>query len=72
MLVTDNGFNELALQIAASVPNFLIMESIYKGGGYFDEIIVEPFVWEDGYYVLPKSPGIGVDLNMDVVEKYKV
>jgi galactonate dehydratase len=61
-----------ALQIAASVPNFLIMESIYKGGGYFDEIIVEPFVWEDGYYVLPKSPGIGVDLNVKVVEKYKV
>ena len=61
-----------ALQIAASVPNFLIMESIYKGGGYFSEIIVEPFVWEDGYYVLPKSPGIGVDLNMDVVEKYRV
>ena len=61
-----------ALQIAASVPNFLIMESIYKGGGYFDEIIVESFVWEDGYYVLPKSPGIGVDLNMKVVEKYKV
>ncbi len=61
-----------ALQIAASVPNFLILESIYKGGGYFDEIIVEPFVWEDGYYALPKSPGIGVDLNMKVVEKYKV
>jgi galactonate dehydratase len=61
-----------ALQIAASIPNFLIMESIYKGGGYFDEIIVEPFVWEDGYYVLPKSPGIGVDLNMKAIEKYKV
>lgn len=61
-----------ALQIAASVPNFLIMESIYKGGGYFSKIIVEPFVWEKGYYVLPKSPGIGVDLNMDVVGKYKV
>jgi 2-dehydro-3-deoxyphosphogalactonate aldolase len=61
-----------ALQIAASVPNFLIMESIYKGGGYFSEIIVEPFVWENGYYMLPKSPGIGVDLNMDTIEKFKV
>jgi 2-dehydro-3-deoxyphosphogalactonate aldolase len=61
-----------ALQIAASVPNFLIMESIYKGGGYFNEIITEPFIWEDGYYSLPESPGIGVDLNMDAVGKYKV
>ncbi|MBN2239824.1 MAG: mandelate racemase/muconate lactonizing enzyme family protein [Dehalococcoidales bacterium] len=61
-----------AIQIAASIPNFLIMESIYKGGGYFSEIVTEPFVWEKGYYHLPKSPGIGIDLNMKVVEKYKV
>ena len=61
-----------ALQIDASIPNFLIQESIYKGGGYFDEIVVEPFIWENGYYILPKSPGIGVDLNMKAVEKYKI
>ena len=61
-----------ALQIHASIPNFLIQESIYKGGGFFDEIVVEPFVWEDGYYTVPKSPGIGLDLNMAAVEKYKV
>ncbi|MBN2074050.1 MAG: mandelate racemase/muconate lactonizing enzyme family protein [Dehalococcoidales bacterium] len=61
-----------ALQIDACIPNFLIQESIYKGGGYFDEIVVEPFVWEKGYYGLPTSPGIGVDLNMKAVEKFKV
>ena len=61
-----------ALQIDAAVPNFLIQESIHKGGGYFDEIVVEPFVWEDGYYVIPTSPGLGVDLNMKVIEKYRV
>jgi len=61
-----------ALQIDASIPNFLIQESIYKGGGFFNDLLVEPLVWEDGYYTAPKSPGIGVDLNMAVVEKYKV
>ena len=61
-----------ALQIDACIPNFLIQESIYKGGGYFDEIVVEPFVWENGYYLLPTSPGIGVDLDMKAVEKFKV
>ena len=61
-----------ALQIDAVIPNFLIQESIYKGGGYFDEIVVEPFVWENGYYILPTSPGIGLDLNMKAIEKYKV
>ena len=60
-----------ALQIDASIPNFLIQESIYKGGGFFDELLVEPLVWEDGYYTVPKSPGIGADLKPDALEKYK-
>ena len=61
-----------ALQIDASIPNFLIQDSIYKGGGFFNDLLVEPLVWEDGYYTVPKSPGIGVDLNMAAMEKYKV
>ena len=61
-----------ALQIDASIPNFLIQESIYKGGGFFNDLLVEPLVWENGYYTVAKSPGIGVDLNMAVMEKYKV
>lgn len=61
-----------ALQIDASIPNFLIQESIYKGGGFFDELLIEPLVWKDGYYTIPKLPGIGVDLNMAAVAKYKL
>jgi len=61
-----------ALQIDASIPNFLIQESIYKGGGFFNELLIEPLVWEDGYYTVLKSPGIGVDLNMAAMQKYKV
>ncbi len=61
-----------ALQIDASIPNFLIQESIYKGGGFFNELLVEPLVWESGYYTLPKSPGIGADLKMAAVETYQV
>jgi 2-dehydro-3-deoxyphosphogalactonate aldolase len=61
-----------ALQIDACIPNFLIQESIYKGGGFFDELLVEPFVWENGYYTVPKSPGIGAELKMSAVEKFRV
>jgi galactonate dehydratase len=61
-----------ALHIDASIPNFLIQESIYKGGGFFDELLVEPLVWENGYYTPPTAPGLGVDLNMDVVKTYEV
>ena len=61
-----------ALQIDACIPNFLIQESIHRGGGFFSDLLVEPFVWENGYYTVPKSPGIGADLKMSAVEKYKV
>jgi galactonate dehydratase len=61
-----------ALQIDACIPNFLIQESIYKGGGFFNDLIVEPFAWEKGYYSIPRSPGIGVDLNMAVLDKFRV
>jgi L-alanine-DL-glutamate epimerase-like enolase superfamily enzyme len=61
-----------ALQIDACIPNFLIQESIYKGGGFFEELIVDPFVWENGYYTVPSSPGLGIDLKMAAVEKFKV
>ena len=61
-----------ALHIDASIPNFLIQESIYKGGGFFDELLVNPLIWENGYYTVPQSPGLGVDINMDVMMKYVV
>ena len=59
-----------ALQIDACIPNFLIQESIYKGGGFFNELVVEPLVWENGYYNVPNKPGIGIELNVDSLKKY--
>jgi L-alanine-DL-glutamate epimerase-like enolase superfamily enzyme len=49
-----------------------IRESIHKGGGFFDELLAESFVWEKGYYSVPKTPAIGADLKMSAIEKYKV
>ena len=52
-----------AMQIDASIPNFLIQESIYKSGGFFDEIVKEPFTWQDGDLVVSDRPGIGIELD---------
>ncbi|MFO7964284.1 MAG: mandelate racemase/muconate lactonizing enzyme family protein [Desulfobacterales bacterium] len=60
-----------ALQIDANIPNFLIQESIYKSGGFFDEIVKEPFEWEDGYLVVPDRPGIGIELDEEKLEKHR-
>jgi len=60
-----------AIQIDANVPNFLIQESIGKSDAFFDEIIKEAFVWEDGDFVVTDRPGIGIELDEDRLEKYR-
>jgi L-alanine-DL-glutamate epimerase-like enolase superfamily enzyme len=37
-----------------------------------DDFMVEPFTMDSGYYVLPKKPGLGVTLDENAVEKYRV
>lgn len=59
-----------AVQLDAAIPNFLIQESIYKSGGFFDEIVVEPFNWESGDLILDDRPGLGVELNEAALQKY--
>ena len=60
-----------ALQIDANIPNFLIQESIYKSGDFFDEIVKEPFQWEDGCLIPPDRPGIGIELDETKLVKYR-
>jgi galactonate dehydratase len=47
------------VQIAASIPNFLIQEQVSLGGGY----IKTPFKVREGYLELPTAPGLGVELD---------
>jgi len=57
-----------ALQIDANIPNFLIQESIYKSRGFFDDIVIDPFEWEDGDLIPSDRPGIGIELNEEKLE----
>jgi 2-dehydro-3-deoxyphosphogalactonate aldolase len=59
-----------ALQLDACIPNFLIQESIEQSGGFFDEILRDPFVWEDGCLVVPDRPGLGYELDEDALDKH--
>jgi L-alanine-DL-glutamate epimerase-like enolase superfamily enzyme len=59
------------MQIDANIPNFLIQESIYKSGGFFDQIVKQPLRWEDGDLILDDRPGIGVELDEAALEKYR-
>ena len=51
---------------AASLPNFLILESIETFGGFHAELLNKPLRWEESYVIPPTEPGLGVDLNEPV------
>jgi len=58
------------IQIDTCSPNFLIQESIETLGGFHTEILTEPIQWEEGYIIPPAKPGLGIELNEEVVNKH--
>lgn len=58
-----------SIQLAACTPNFLIQESIGCWDGFHAEILKRPIQWQDGYIIPSQEPGLGVELNMEVVAK---
>jgi len=57
-----------SIQLATATPNFLIMESIKTWDGFHSEVLQEPINWSNGYIIPSTKPGLGVELNLDVVE----
>lgn len=55
------------IQIATCSPNFLILESIGRFDGPFMDFLTTPITWDAGYVIPPKAPGLGVELNDDVI-----
>jgi 2-dehydro-3-deoxyphosphogalactonate aldolase len=58
------------IQLAACIPNFLILESIQTWSGFHSEILKKPIRWEAGYVIPPTEPGLGVELNEDVAARH--
>ena len=54
------------IHYGASLPNFLILESIEQFGGFHARLLKKPIRWEDGYVIPPSDPGLGVELNEEV------
>ena len=59
-----------AMHLDASVPNFLIQESICKSGLFHAELATNQLEWKDGYFMVPEGPGLGTDLNEDVLNAH--
>ncbi len=58
------------IQLSACSPNFLILESIERWEGFHSRIIKTPIRWEDGYVIVPDTPGLGVELDEEVARAH--
>jgi 2-dehydro-3-deoxyphosphogalactonate aldolase len=58
------------IQIATCVPNFLILECINKMDGFYSDILKKPIQWEDGFIIPSKEPGLGIEIDEKVINKY--
>ena len=59
-----------SIQLAAATPNFLIHEAIVEFGGFHAEVLKTKLVVEDGYIIPSREPGLGIELDLDIVEKH--
>jgi muconate cycloisomerase len=57
----------------AAVPDLLLGCEFYMSTYYIEEdIITIPFPVKNGQVHVPKGPGLGVSVNTDLLEKYRV
>jgi len=57
-----------AAHLAFATPNFLILETIRTD--FHRDILVKPLDWEDGFMPAPTEPGLGIELNDEVVKAH--
>lgn len=56
-----------AMHLAASVPNFLILEQMEPQRAIRDRASTVPIRFEDGHFILPDGPGLGIEPNLDAL-----
>ena len=56
-----------SIQLSAATPNFLIIESIRTWDGFHSEVLKDSIQWSNGNIIPSDKPGLGIELNFDVV-----
>ena len=76
--------NAANLHLAAAAPEITLAGTIpitstaeiertkTAGHKYLDDIIKEPFGYEDGHLIVPNGPGLGIEVDADKLKKYRV
>jgi len=60
------------MHVVASLWNAICVEVDQTGNPFIDDLLREKLVVTDGAIALPQGPGLGIELDEDVVERYTV
>jgi L-rhamnonate dehydratase len=60
------------IQFIASIPHAPFLEFSVTESGIRKEILARPFEQKDGYVEVPQLPGLGIELNPEVIRKYGI
>ncbi len=67
----ETGISRAQNVALASLPQFTIPGDISSSSRYWDEDIVTPDIRIDnGFISVSKQPGLGVEVNQDIMRKY--
>ena len=58
------------IQLSTCSPNFLILEGIERWQGFHADVLMKPIRWEAGYVIPPTEPGLGVELNEELIARH--
>lgn len=75
--VTNHNFTTgldtaASLQFLAALPNALVLEYCVEPSDISRALARDPIKLVDGCMLVPEEPGLGVEPNMEIVEKYLV
>jgi L-alanine-DL-glutamate epimerase and related enzymes of enolase superfamily len=61
------------LQLDANIYNFVIQESFEDSWPRWkNDLIKKGYRIEDGYYIVPSDPGLGIEINEKILEEFKI
>jgi len=60
-----------SMHLAASIPNFLVLEQIEPDRELRDRASSSPVLFEDGRFHLSDKPGLGLEPNLDVLKEFQ-
>jgi len=61
-----------SIHLVAAIPNAPFLEFSITQSAIRRELLTRPFVQKDGFVDVPQLPGLGIELNPDVIRKYGV